>query len=52
MIGKTYENMLAFLKRNNFEMKGFAYEEFLIDEICVKNVDDYVTRITMDIKAL
>ncbi|WP_326513244.1 MerR family transcriptional regulator [Clostridium intestinale] len=50
MIGKTYENMLAFLKRNNLEMNGFAYEEFLIDEICVKSVDDYVTRITMDIK--
>ncbi len=44
---KTYDKLLKFLEDKNLSIGEFAYEEYLLDEIAVKNENDYVTQITL-----
>lgn len=48
-IGRTYERLLSFLEEKHFRMGEFAYVEYLLDEVAVKNENDYVTQITVPV---
>lgn len=48
-ISRTYEKLIAFLEKNHLRMLEFAYEEYLIDEVAVKNETEYITRITVGV---
>ncbi|SDF16718.1 DNA-binding transcriptional regulator, MerR family [Fontibacillus panacisegetis] len=48
-IGRTYEKLIAFSEKNHLRMLEFAYEEYLIDEVAVKNETEYITRITVGV---
>lgn len=47
---KTYERLLTFLEKNHLTIGEFAYEEYLLDEVAVKNNNDYITQITVEVK--
>lgn len=48
-IYETYNKLLNFIEKNNLIIGEFSYEEYLIDEVAVKNENDYVTKITLKV---
>ena len=44
-----YKKLLDFMNENNLEMVGLAYEDVLIDQVCVKNPDDFVLKVSIQI---
>lgn len=49
---KTYDKLLNFLEKKHLSMGEFAYEEYLLDEIAVKNENDYITQITVAVEKM
>jgi len=49
-LSRTYERLLKFLEEKHFHIGEFAYEEYLLDEVAVKNESDYITQITVAIE--
>ncbi|HEX3026723.1 MAG TPA: MerR family DNA-binding transcriptional regulator [Clostridia bacterium] len=49
-INKTYEKLLMFLQENQLDLGDFAYEEYLLDEVAVKDKNDLVTQITVAVE--
>lgn len=49
-LDKTYASIFQFIEEQSLVPGEYAYEEYLIDEVAVKNAEDYVTRITMEVK--
>lgn len=49
-LDKTYASIFQFIEEQSLVPGEYAYEEYLIDEVAVKNSEDYVTRITMEVK--
>lgn len=49
-LDKTYASIFQFIEEQSLVPGQYAYEEYLIDEVAVKNAEDYVTRITMEVK--
>lgn len=47
---KTYNKLLDFLEKKHLRVSGFAYEEYLIDELAEKNENDYITQITVSVE--
>ena len=46
----TYSDMLAWLERQKLSTGEFSYEEYLIDDVAVKDEEEYVTKIMIEIK--
>ncbi|MBE6072493.1 MAG: MerR family transcriptional regulator [Clostridium butyricum] len=44
-----YERLVKFINENNLSIDGYSYEQGLIDEISVKNQNDYVSKISIKI---
>lgn len=45
-----YNKILEFMNNHNLEMIGLAYEDVLIDQVCVKNPDDFVLKISIQVR--
>ena len=44
-----YNKLLDFMNKNNLEMIGLSYEDVLIDQVCVKNPDDYIIKVSIQV---
>lgn len=44
-----YERLLEYIKENKLTISGNSYEEFLLDEIAVKNPDNYLLQISIQV---
>lgn len=49
LISKTYQKMLDYATLHQLNLGSYAYEEYIIADISVKNKDDYLTRISIPI---
>lgn len=49
-IHETYEKALRFIAENALTLKGFAYEEYVLDEVSVSGDDNYVTQIMLEVE--
>lgn len=49
-IWKTYDLIFSFLEKNHMRFEGFAYEEYILDEVAVNGIDEYVTRIQIKVE--
>lgn len=47
---QTYEKMLEFIKKQQLEVIGYAYEELILDEVSVKGYENYLTQIRIHVK--
>lgn len=45
-----YKKLLQFIHENDLEIIGFAYEDVLIDQVCVKNPDDFVLKVSIQVE--
>ncbi|MGX9755241.1 MerR family transcriptional regulator [Clostridioides difficile] len=46
----TYEKLLNFFKDNNLHIGDFVYEEYLLYDISVRDIDEYITQISIEVK--
>lgn len=46
----TYADMLAWLRREKLSAGEFSYEEYLIDDVAVKDEEEYVTKIMIEVQ--
>lgn len=49
-IPSLYKKMLDYVKTHNLELIGYSYEEELINLIAVKDMNDYIIKVSMQIK--
>lgn len=49
-VSQTYERMLEFIKENQLQIAGYAYEELLLDEVSVKGYENYMTQIRIHVE--
>ena len=47
LLPKTYERMLAFAALHGIEITGYSYEESVIDEFSVADINDVVTKVSI-----
>lgn len=47
---QTYDRVKSFAKANQLELEGYAYEEFILDEVSVKGYENYLLKIQIKIK--
>lgn len=45
-----YEKLMSYINKNNLTVVGYAYEDVLIDEVAIKNINEYVLKISIQIK--
>lgn len=45
-----YEEMINYVNNNNLTIIGYAYEDILIDEVTVKDINEYVIKVSIHIK--
>lgn len=45
-----YDKLLDFMNKNNLKMIGLSYEDVLIDQVCVKNPDDFILKVSVQIE--
>ena len=49
-IGETYEKLKQYANEENLLLGDFFYEELLIDSLSVKNYDEYLSKISVNVK--
>ncbi|UQZ36922.1 MerR family transcriptional regulator [Paenibacillus sp. PK3_47] len=49
-LDETYIQMFNYIGELGLTQGEYAYEEYLIDDVAVKNPEDYVTRITLEVR--
>ncbi|MDM5286600.1 MerR family DNA-binding transcriptional regulator [Peribacillus castrilensis] len=49
-ISETYERILQFMESENLNLKSFAYEEYILDEVAVKGYENYLTQIMVEVE--
>lgn len=47
---KLYEKLFKYIKDNDLTIVGNSYEEFLLDEIAVKNPNGYLVQVSIQVK--
>lgn len=47
---RLYEELIEYINKNNLNIIGNSYEQILIDELVEKNMDDYVIKISIQVK--
>jgi len=45
-----FERLFEYIKKNNFEICGNAYEEYPLDEFCVISETDYLMRLMIEVR--
>lgn len=50
LIPQTYERIIKFIKEHDITLKGYSYEESVIDEAAIDNLNDVITKISILIK--
>ena len=45
----SYSRMLEYAKNHNITLGKYAFEEYIISDICERSKDNYLTRITIEI---
>ena len=50
--GDLYEKMLKFIKKNNHELSGGVYEEYMLNEIFITNEKNYLIRLMMEVSKI
>lgn len=51
-IGKTYDRLVSYCDKIHLHMGEFSYEEGLLDNIAIKNENDYVLQITFPVEKI
>jgi DNA-binding transcriptional MerR regulator/effector-binding domain-containing protein len=51
-VGKTYDKLIDYCKKNHLRIGDFSYEESLLDIISMKEEKDYITQITIAVEKL
>ena len=41
---------MSYINKNNLTVVGYAYEDVLIDEVAIRNINEYVLKISIQIK--
>ncbi len=49
-IGRTYDKLINYSNKNHFHLGDFSYEESLLDIISMKDENDYIMQITVELK--
>ncbi|WP_285769260.1 MerR family transcriptional regulator [Peribacillus sp. SI8-4] len=49
-ISETYEKIIRFMEHENLNIKSFAYEEYILDEVSVKGYENYLTEIKVEVE--
>lgn len=49
-ISTLYDRLLDYIKINNLEIIGYAYEDALLDSVSVKDMKDYIMKVSIHIK--
>ncbi|MBC8584027.1 MerR family transcriptional regulator [Youxingia wuxianensis] len=49
-IRSSYRRLLAFLNKHKLSIGDYFYEEYIIDEVAVANVNDYIIQIAVEVK--
>lgn len=44
-----YEKLMKYIKGNNLTIIGYSYEDVLVDEVSVKNTNEYVLKVSIQI---
>lgn len=47
-----YQKMADYIEKNSLQIAGCSYEEFLLDEVCVKDSNAYILQISIQISAI
>jgi len=50
IIDETYDRILHFIAINKLSIKGYSYEEYVLDEITVSGDDNYITQIMLEVE--
>ena len=45
-----YKKLMDYINENNLTLAGYAYEDVLIDEVAVKDTDEFVLKVSIHIK--
>lgn len=48
-IDKAYKRIIEYAKKNNLELKGYFYEDVLLDELSVSGYEEYLVKISIKI---
>lgn len=46
-INKTYKKIMKFAEDNNMKLKGYFYEDIILDDLSVKGYDNYIIKISI-----
>lgn len=46
----AYQRIITFLEENHLSITGYAYEESIIDQMCISSKDDFVAEILIRVK--
>ncbi|MGE7879217.1 MerR family transcriptional regulator [Peribacillus muralis] len=49
-ISETYKRIIRFMEHENLNIKSFAYEEYILDEVSVKGYENYLTQIMVEVE--
>ncbi|MGE7622969.1 MerR family transcriptional regulator [Viridibacillus sp. NPDC096237] len=49
-IFETYDKLIAYSKEYQLQLNGYSYEEYILDAVSVNNLDNYVTKIMIEVK--
>lgn len=49
-IGETYERLLAYIKEHKIKTEGNYLEYYVVDNFTAKQIEDYVTEISIKIQ--
>jgi len=47
---EAYEKIISFADKHKFKLKGFAYEESIIDDLATRDPNEYVTKIQIAVE--
>ena len=49
-INEAYNRILKFAEENNLKLEGYFYEDILLDELSVSSYDEYLIKISIEVK--
>lgn len=49
-ISNIYPSLMEYIKNNNLTIVGNSYEQTLIDEVSTKNIDNFIIKVSIEVK--
>lgn len=49
-IFETYDRLIAYSIEHQLQLKGYSYEEYILDAVSVNGIDNYVTKIMIEVE--